>query len=190
MEPIMKIRILIGIIAGIFALSAHSATLVVSGGQLMGATEVDVDGINYDVSFMDGSCISLFEGCTAFAFTNLGDAQAASQALLDQVFIGTFDTTPGLTNGIDIASPGFILTPFWTTGSLLIGSTAFNFLSTGSDFSLPTPMDIANDLTDAPLFTYAVWTAAVPVPAAAWLFMSAIVGLTGVKRASSSKRSL
>jgi hypothetical protein len=40
----MKIRILIVLIASVFALSANSATLVIDSGQLMGATDVDVGG--------------------------------------------------------------------------------------------------------------------------------------------------
>ena len=40
------------------ASSAGAATLNVSGGQLLGASGVIVDGISYDVEFLDGTCIA------------------------------------------------------------------------------------------------------------------------------------
>ena len=43
--------------------TASAATLNVVGGQLMGASGVDVGGILYDVEFLDGTCIDLFSGC-------------------------------------------------------------------------------------------------------------------------------
>ena len=87
--------------------SADAATLLVNGsGILTGATGVDVDGTLYDVEFVDGTCVALFDGCdsvTDFTFSSEADALAASQALLDQVFLdtaqGDFDADPGLTSG-------------------------------------------------------------------------------------------
>ena len=94
---------------GLSSLPATAATLLVNGsGALTGATGVDVGGTLYDVEFVDGTCAALFDGCddpaTDFAFTTLADALAASQALLDQVFLdvpaqGSFDSTPNLTLG-------------------------------------------------------------------------------------------
>jgi hypothetical protein len=58
------------------------------------------------VEFVDGTCVALFDGCdsvTDFTFSTDADALAASQALLDQVFLdtaqGDFDADPGLTSG-------------------------------------------------------------------------------------------
>src|SRR5690606_7201977 len=51
--------------------------------ELLGATGVAVDGALYDVLFVDGSCIALFDGCDAptdFAFTAQAAAEAAAQA--------------------------------------------------------------------------------------------------------------
>ena len=84
-----------------------AASLIVNGsGQLTGATGVTVNGATYDFSFLDGTCASLFGGCDAnsdFDFTTLTDAQAAAQALLDQVLIdgpdGQFDTDYAKTFG-------------------------------------------------------------------------------------------
>ncbi|MAG92484.1 MAG: hypothetical protein CMJ48_01855 [Planctomycetaceae bacterium] len=85
---------------------AQAATLNVVGGQLMGASNVLVDGSLYDVQFLDGSCIDLYNGCddlSDFTFQTEASATLASQALLDQVFLdgvdGLFDADPALTNG-------------------------------------------------------------------------------------------
>ena len=91
----------------LLACAASAATLIVNdSGILTGATGVNVGGTLYDVTFVDGTCIALFEGCDSvndFDFTTEADAVAASQALLDQIFLdaaqGEFDSDPGLTSG-------------------------------------------------------------------------------------------
>ena len=88
----------------LFSVPAVAATQIVVGGELTGATGVDVEGTLYNVSFEDGTCADEFGGCdelTDFAFTTDTDAAAAASALLGQVFVGTFDDYPYLTNGCD-----------------------------------------------------------------------------------------
>ena len=85
-------------LAVVSQLASAATNLVVEGGELIGATGVNVNGFLYDVSFSDGSCISLFGGCTSpsqFAFTDRTTALAASQALLDTVFLDSSRGTPG-----------------------------------------------------------------------------------------------
>jgi hypothetical protein len=110
-----------------FATVAPAAVQLVNGsGILTGATGVNVSGTLYDVSFLEGSCQSLYSGCDAsadFTFQTSANAQTAAQALLDQVFLdtlaGSFDSNPGLTFGCeagnsilgcsaDIAYSGFV----------------------------------------------------------------------------------
>jgi hypothetical protein len=80
--------------------------IVDSSGKLTGATGVNVNGTLYDVTFVDGTCASVFGVCSSsnFAFNESG-ALAAAQALLDQVFIdgptGQFDSNPAMTLGCD-----------------------------------------------------------------------------------------
>ena len=88
------------------ASGAQAATLNVVDGQLMGASGVIVDGTAYNVQFLDGACIELFNGCddaSDFIWQTRDAAILASQALLDQVFLdvpqGLFDNSPNLTNG-------------------------------------------------------------------------------------------
>ena len=97
-----------GLVIGLVLMagSAQAATLDVVGGQLMGASGVLVDGSLYDVQFVDGTCIDLYNGCddvSDFTFPTHASALLASQALFDQVFLdgplGSFDSDPELTNG-------------------------------------------------------------------------------------------
>jgi hypothetical protein len=90
----------------LMASGAQAATLNVVGGQLMGASDVLVDGSLYDVQFLDGTCIDLYNGCdeaSDFTFQTFAASLLASQALLDQVFLdgvsGLFDSVPNLTAG-------------------------------------------------------------------------------------------
>jgi hypothetical protein len=100
---------------------AAAPVLQVNGdGQLTGAQGVQVAGSLYDVAFVDGQCRDAVLGyfgdtpqCeiffTRFAFNTPALAIAASQALLDQVFIDglvvmaryDFDTDPALTAGCE-----------------------------------------------------------------------------------------
>jgi hypothetical protein len=183
---------------GLSVSSANAVSLNVSGGQLLGAYDVNVGGNLYDVEFVDGSCQTLFSGCGGsgtheFAFSTAEQAEASSQSLLDSVFGGEFaggpfDTNPELTVGITNTSLGVILTGFGAydldDGSLYLDG-AFNSslaepdrlgCATGQCSLLP---DV--DLATLPNAVYAQWTgvSAVPVPAAVWLFGTALVGLIG-----------
>ena len=90
--------------------SAEAATLQVDAlsGKLTGASGVTIVGITgtFSVEFVDGPCLALFSGCTQGSlgvFGTTAEAQAAAQALLDQVFIdgpqGGFDSDETLTSG-------------------------------------------------------------------------------------------
>ena len=80
-------------------------------GQLTGASGVNVGGTLYDVKFVDGTCIGIFNGCNSendFFFQNAASAILAAQALLDEVFLdtilGNFDTSPFLTLGCELVA--------------------------------------------------------------------------------------
>jgi hypothetical protein len=83
-------KFFLAIVLVLIAGGAQAATLNVVGGQLHGAFGVDVGGTLYNVEFLDGTCIALFNGCDAvsdFTFQSSALAASASQALLDQVFL-------------------------------------------------------------------------------------------------------
>lgn len=89
-----------------FALTGHASAAPIyqvnNSGILVGAKGVTVLGKMYDVSFGEGSCVSLFNGCDGasdFAFQNSADGKAAADALATQVFTGVFDTMGNTVNG-------------------------------------------------------------------------------------------
>ena len=105
---------------------AGAATLNVVGGQLVGASGVSVGGALYDVEFVDGTCIDLFDGCDSPAdsdFTTAGEITQALHALLSQVFIdgelGDFDSSPQLTAGCSILDVCEVLHPLPQAGGSL-----------------------------------------------------------------------
>jgi len=81
-------------------------TLIVDdAGQLLGADGVDVEGTLYDVRFLIGTCIDLFEGCDEGSDFPFVEPTQATRELLNQVFVdgpsGNFDSDPSLTFGCD-----------------------------------------------------------------------------------------
>jgi hypothetical protein len=204
-------RKLIGLLMLVCAGSVNAATVVMSDGQLMGATGVEVNGASYDVAFLEGSYNSLYNGGTGLPFTTISGASAASQALIDQVLQpqGINSSNSYLINGIGpLAVPGLLYTAtIITPGGSATGLAGSDFMvfemnpiissSYTGDTSTPTSPYLFN--AGAPIGfipadeVFAVWTpaavSAVPLPAAAWLFISAIAGLAGAKRMSRPKGS-
>jgi hypothetical protein len=131
-EGICDAEVFLAVVLVLMSSGAQAATLNVVGGQLIGASGVDVGGTQYDVAFGDGSCIFLFSGCdedSDFAFQSLADGLLGAQALADQVFnsdsiLGSFDSDPGLTlgcHGLPVSDYCIIYNPTPPlTGSTLI----------------------------------------------------------------------
>ncbi len=186
----------------IYSTASYSALLNVNNGILLGASDVDVNGVLYDVSFIDGTCAELFSGCdqnTDFPFANPLDLDdgtlgtAANAALLDQVFIdsllGMFDSDPTKTNGCQssfrdcqASTPLFI-----SQGGAGLGILgAFNSRNENRDNPNAGGGVFSIDSSDQIAITYAVWSESqpspVPVPAATWLFGSGLIGLVGMRR--------
>src|SRR2546430_1554652 len=90
MKMTIRLAVLVGCI--LFSLTAQAApapTLVFTGNILTGANGVLVGTTLYDVRFVDGTCAAVFGACDAahFAFTEEDDAEEATDALRDLVFI-------------------------------------------------------------------------------------------------------
>ena len=171
--------------------SINAATLNVHNGILIGAKGVIVGGAVYDVTFQDGSCISLFDGCdeaSDFFFPDLDAVHEANLALLDQVFIdtpaGLFDSNPGLTNGCGSSIVCNGNTPFgeYTPG---LQTIRIGFVRNRNLEHLDIHTGSGTAIRDADFFvredlTYVLWSNPVPIPGAIWLFVSALIGILGV----------
>jgi hypothetical protein len=163
-----------------------SPILQVNGsGILTGANGVTVGNSLYNVQFKDGSCNSLFNGCSnaSFAFHNLTDANLASQSLLNQVLLdgasGLFDTHPELTSGCTLTTVCLIQTPYNFT-SVVFFSDAGNWPTDAQDtFAGGASTMATNDLTTNTFTTYAVWTQ-IPEPSALALFGAGLLTLAGL----------
>ena len=174
------------LLSALTASSAFAATLNVVGGQLLGASEVIVDGSSYNVEFLDGTCIALYSGCdeaSDFTFPSSAAALLASQALLDQVFLDgaeLFDTDPALTAGctIDLC---LTLTP-WAADLVNVQvSIRFNNDEEGGDVVTSGAVAVGDDFAGDGLFVYAVWSP-VPEPGTAVLMGLGLLGLSVRKR--------
>ncbi|MCV3272093.1 VPLPA-CTERM sorting domain-containing protein [Roseobacter sinensis] len=184
----MKILALAAALATLTATSGLAATvkLKVIGGQLHGASNVPVAGKLYDVEFIDGSCVSVFNGCDSvanFVFSTSAQAQAAARSLLDVVFVdgpfGNFDSDPTLTAGLE--ADGFAVIPYGLTPSKRAVYAAHAFNSFFSDFTTPMIVTSTQDFSTDLSRTLARFTpspvAAVPLPAGAVLLLTGLAGL-------------
>ncbi len=179
------------LVVGISTPSASAAVLQFDGSilKLVGATGVDIGGVFFDVEFVEGTCIDLFSGCDApadFNFQSEAAANQAAQALIDQVFVGPFDTDPTLTFGcsftivcasnIPFALGRPVPPPGFFEGVLVFNQSGGNFIDSGQvgrgrDTSLEAPENFAR-FTPTP----------VPVPSAMLLMGTGLLGLIGYRK--------
>ena len=172
--------------------AVQPATLEVVGGQLVGASNVDVGGTLYDVAFVEGTCISVFDGCDSaddFAFSDLATANLASQALVDQVFLdvaaGNFDTEPASTFGCTHATVGSVQTPYAVIDveSVAMGVALNTTPETGDGIGNgPNGRTTDSALGAGQFYVLAVWTpvAAPTVPAVPGPGRLVLLGLIAV----------
>jgi len=197
------IRTMIILLSLYSGVSFGSVVLNIEGAQLLGASGINVDGRLLDVSFVDGSCIELFDGCdqaSDFFFQDPVLANAANMALLEQVFVdsdlGLFDSDPRLINGCFLLTC-IVLTPvgpndpgldFFSAARLTNRDIeGFDGTSGGSasrffDSSGTSPQGSGLGTVYA-VFSGTEAPSVVPIPPAFLLFGSGLLMLLGVRKA-------
>jgi hypothetical protein len=166
----------------VFATTAHvnaaPVLMVNSNGILTGAHNVNVDGTLYDLTFAEGSCDSLFNGCqlSAFNFKTWQGAYSASKALLAQVFLngasGQFDSVPNLTFGCENPNQCLSIIPYAKGGRYYPG---LDFYEGYFPNNYPTPnssLEIGSisaystfDTAELPDMNFAIFSPASTAPA-------------------------
>lgn len=176
--------------AGAWATPASAVTLILSPDSiLLGAQNVDVGGVLYDVSFVDGTCAATFGGCDQanFTFQSEADALLAATALRDQVLLdvpqGNFDTVLELTFGCTPAASCSFFIPYAVdtsgpTAQLLVG----RFLNRpGNDVVGTVNIGVAGETNEEQVwarFSPAPLQSAVPEPGT-WAFLLLGFGMVG-----------
>ena len=178
---------------GLFATistQANAQTLEINGsGILTGVDGVVVDGTNYNVTFVAGSCISVFNGCTSTSDFTFGSSGAfdASSALVS-ILSGGYDNSAfygGIVDGY--LQSDNILTPDGLTSPLV---DVFNavVIAHSSNGPYGALIDPTIFYSDGSATAWAVWS--VPEPGTLFLFGAGLLGLGAFRQRQKSKSAI
>jgi hypothetical protein len=94
--------------------SASPTLLMDSNGILIGVKNLHVSGALYDVAIGDGSCNSLFNGCSnaTFSFQTVDTARTAADALFNSLLVAEFYYMPSRISGCISTIDCFIAIPY------------------------------------------------------------------------------
>ncbi len=190
-EVLMKVLKSVVAIASIVLSSSVSAATFSynSNSEIVGLNNVSLGGHSeVDVSFVDGTCASVYNGCTGITLPQYYFYGYIEDALDDLMLNNgvTFEDFAGYQAGLPMGN-GFIL---WNLnggtmeGISVSGVSAYDrasYFGTSTTFDFDDNQDSIFQSTQG-VFMVVSEVTAVPVPAAAWLFGSALLGLGAVKR--------
>ena len=166
--------------------SAAPVTTYIVDGQLAGFDGITLGSDEYNVRFIEGTWADLvgLDG-SGLDFIDLATVTDANNALVAAYIANPiFNDDPALTVGITISTFTWIYTPFRASGGQIKIHSILN--TADADARLFSVLNIGSyyDTTDIAGEVYADWqkVSAVPIPAAAWLFGSGLLGLIGIAR--------
>ncbi|MGV7235664.1 MAG: VPLPA-CTERM sorting domain-containing protein [Nitrosomonadaceae bacterium] len=185
-----------------FTSNLNAATLQFASGSsnnqwghgFIGASNVEVLGELYDVSFVDGTFFNIFGDSSGIDALDYAHAEAFAVALGEQVFNQNLssvhywiDIYPSRTPGIS-SNVAEIMTPFALIGTELRTVALRNVETDFYDRADLLYIDVNMDTTNRLSYVFADWTkvSAVPLPATIWLFGSGLLGLIGMSRRKKS----
>jgi hypothetical protein len=179
----------------------YPVELILDGnGKLAGAKNLLVEGNLFDVSFVDGTCASVFSGCDSpldFQFQDSFYGRAATQALFDQVLTGIYDSDPTRTAGCSFSLACVVTTPFDT--SVNNDSLSWVLAMNGEDIRVADAIEVSGnarrsqlDFTNEIAYVWAVWApagrATVPEPASLGLVLCGLAALGAYTRRQSQQK--
>ena len=152
--------------------------------QLLGADNVLVNGMLYDVRFMDGTCVSLYTGCddvSDFLFQTPVTATAALQALTDMFAATNYTPTPGVFSGCEDSKSDVcnIVNPYKRNSGNQASAERLVYRPGFRNVVFSTMFDVEDDSTIAGRTNFAVWKTAVKVnsPSTVAIFALGLLGL-------------
>ncbi len=197
-------RILLLLLCGLVSIPSFAGIIwVAESGQIVGANNVEVviggESKLFDIEFIDGTCVGLFDGCNSpddFALPH-GNAVDAIYSALESEMLNTVITAngvlydihgnPALVRGCEEDDSCAFYIPFYIDPDVYLGhkyaqwwpdTDYFNIEDTGG----PLPGERYIDLTDDPRITYARVVAAVPEPATLTLLAIGVLGMAANRR--------
>lgn len=124
---------------GMLASNAYAVTLEINAsGLLSGVSGVNLNGQQYNVAFMDGTCDSVYGPCNEqglnLMFHNYSDARAANSALISQAFSSAANGTFEYAGNIAGCSPQLTLTGICQLNTPFSAYVRYNYVEAASGY--------------------------------------------------------